>query len=88
MDEPKSELERGVAGAAKAFEAGLPIRERVAVTANVAAQFTGISRTRIYELLADGVIEGRIVRGRRLALVESLLRLIGDSPSTTRSRAA
>ena len=67
----------------------LPIRERVAITAQLAADFTGISRTRIYELLADGTIEGRIVRGRRLVLVSSLLKLLGESPSTAkRERAA
>lgn len=59
----------------------LPIRERYAVTAQTAAQFTGISRTRIYELLGDGTIEGKIIRGRRLVLVDSLLRLVGEAPS-------
>jgi len=62
----------------------LPIRDRVAVTAELASQFTGISRTRIYELLRDGAIEGKVVRGRRLVLVDSLLRLLGEAPSTKR----
>jgi predicted DNA-binding transcriptional regulator AlpA len=76
---------------ARAVEAGptqsLPIREREAVTALTAAQFIGISRTRIYELLQDGTLEGRVIRGRRVVLVRSLLRLIGESP-TTKRRAA
>lgn len=66
----------------------IPIRERAAVSANVAAQFTGISRTRIYELMADGSIEGRIIRGKRVVLVPSLLRLVGEAPSTKRVAAA
>ena len=66
----------------------LPIAERHAITAGLAAEFTGISRTRIYELLGDGTIEGKIVRGRRLVLVGSLLRLLGESPSTAKHERA
>ena len=66
----------------------LPIRERFAVTALVAAQFIGISRTRVYELLQSGVLEGRLVAGRRIVLVESLLRLVAEAPTTRRERAA
>ena len=65
----------------------LPIAERHAITAGLAAEFTGISRTRIYELLGDGTIEGKIVHGRRLVLVSSLLKLLGESPSTKRRAA-
>lgn len=69
-------------------QGALAIRDRYAVTAQTAAQFTGISRTRIYELLADGTIDGRIIRGRRVILVESLLRLVGEAPSAKREVAA
>ncbi len=74
----------------------LPIAERYAVTAVAAAQYIGISRSRIYELLADGTLEGQIIRGRQVVLVPSLLRMIGEAPTTrklarhekrTRSRA-
>jgi len=65
----------------------LPIRERACVTARVAAEFIGISRTRIYELLQDGTLEGRIIRGRRVVLVPSLLRLLGEAPSTRKAAA-
>jgi hypothetical protein len=58
----------------------LPIRERHAVTVPLAVQFIGISRTRIYELLAAGELEGKVIHGRRLVLVESLLRMIGEAP--------
>ena len=58
----------------------LPIRERYAVTVPLAVQFIGISRTRIYELLAAGELDGKVIHGRRLVLVESLLRMIGEAP--------
>ena len=69
------------AGAAKSV---LPIRDRVSVTVPMAAQFVGISKSRIYELLHSGDIDGKIIRGRRVVLVASLLRLVGESPSTRR----
>jgi hypothetical protein len=79
MEQPMSELHRGKEQAVKAFERGgpLPIRERAAVTVRVASEFSGISRTRIYELLDDGTLLGKTVRGRRLVFVPSLLRLVG-----------
>ena len=67
----------------------LPIAQRYAVTAQVAADFSGLSRTRVYEFLADGLLEGKVVKGRRLVIVSSLLKLLGQSPSTAkRERAA
>ena len=63
----------------------LPIPQRAGVTVGVASAFSGISRSRIYELLADGTLEGKNVLGRRIVLVPSLLRLIGEAPSTKRS---
>jgi predicted site-specific integrase-resolvase len=66
----------------------IPIRERYGVTAVAAAQFIGISRTRIYELLKDGTLEGKVVRGRRIVLVNSLLRMVGEAPPTAAKTAA
>jgi excisionase family DNA binding protein len=56
----------------------VPLRERLSVTVQVAASFTGISRSRLYEMLKAGDIEGCTVRGRRLVKVRSLLRLLGE----------
>jgi hypothetical protein len=66
------------------FQGGkaLPIRDRYAVVVPIAAEYSGISRTRIYELLADGTLEGKVVRGRRLVLVASLMKFMGEAPST------
>ena len=57
----------------------IPLRERVSVTVQVAAAFTGISRSRLYEMLKAGDIEGCMVSGRRLVKVQSLLRLLGEN---------
>lgn len=62
----------------------MPIRERHAVTAGMAAEFIGISRTRIYEMLASGELEGKVIHGRRVVLVESLLRMVDNAPTTSR----
>jgi hypothetical protein len=84
--ESNSDLHRGCAGAIKAFERQLPIGERYGVTVQIAAQFSGISRSRIYELLAAGVLEGKIIHGRRVVVVQSLLRMCGSAPSAKRER--
>ena len=62
----------------------LPLQERFGVTVNVAAEYTGISKSRIYELLHSGELEGKIIGGRRIVLVPSLLRLCGQAPSAKR----
>ena len=67
---------------------GLPIAERFGVTVGVAAEYSGISRSRIYELLAAGNIEGKIIHGRRIVLVESLLRMCGEAPAARKEAAA
>lgn len=56
----------------------IPIRERFGVTVPIAAQSIGIGRTRVYELLNDGTLEGRRIRGRRIVLVSSILRMLGE----------
>jgi len=84
---PNSDLHRGVAGAIKAFERRrLPITERFGVTVQMAAEFSGISRSRIYELLSDGTLEGKIIHGRRVVVVQSLLRMCGGAPSAKREK--
>jgi hypothetical protein len=83
-------LHRGVEQSLKAFERGgrLPISDRYGVTVQVAADFIGISRSRIYELLSGGELEGKIIHGRRIVIVESMLRMLGQAPGTTRATAA
>ena len=80
-----SPLHRGEENAVKAFQRGgsLPVRERYAVTVPVAATYVGISRSRIYELLKAGNLEGRIIHGRRVVLVSSLLRMAHAAPSAS-----
>ena len=86
-EESNSALHRGVAGAIKAFERRrLPIAERFGVTVLMAAEFSGISRSRIYELLLSGELEGRIIHGRRIVVVQSLLRLCGGAPHAKREK--
>jgi hypothetical protein len=86
-EESNSDLHRGTEGAIKAFERRLPITERYVVTVQLAAEFSGISRSRIYELLGDGTLEGKIIHGRRIVVVQSLLRMCGQAPSAKRSAA-
>lgn len=62
----------------------LPINERFGITVPLAAEFIGISRSRVYELLSAGDLEGRVIGGRRIVLVESLLRMLGRAPTTKR----
>ena len=59
----------------------IPLEERFGVTVNVAAEYVGISKSRIYELLQSGELEGKIIRGRRIVVVQSLLRMCGAAPS-------
>jgi hypothetical protein len=68
----------------KAPLAQIPIEKRYGITVPTAAQFIGISRTRVYELLAGGELEGKVIHGRRVVLVESLMRMLGKAPSAKR----
>jgi predicted DNA-binding transcriptional regulator AlpA len=72
---------------AEETSAPLPIAERFGVTVPLAAAYSGISRSRIYELLAAGELEGKIIHGRRIVVVQSLLRMCGQAPSAKRSAA-
>jgi hypothetical protein len=65
----------------------LPIAQRYGVTVPVASAYSGISKSRLYEFLADGLLEGKIVHGRRIVLVQSLLRLCGEAPSAAKRTA-
>jgi hypothetical protein len=65
----------------------LPVEKRYAITVPLASEFIGISKTRVYELLAAGDLEGKVLHGRRVVLVESLMRMLGKAPSAKRGRA-
>jgi excisionase family DNA binding protein len=65
----------------------LSLEERFGVTVAIAAEYVGISKSRIYELLADGSLAGRIIRGRRIVEIQGergLLRMCGEAPSAKR----
>jgi excisionase family DNA binding protein len=67
----------------------IPIRERLSVTVQTASEFSGISKSRLYEMLKDGALEGCTVRGRRLIKVRSLIRMVdGDKSAPESNRAA
>ena len=63
----------------------LPLEERFGVTVSVAAEYVGISKSRIYELLQNGELEGKIIRGRRIVVVQGLLRLCHKAPSAKKT---
>jgi hypothetical protein len=59
------------------------------VTVAVAAEFSGISKSSIYELLASGDLAGRIIAGRTIVEVQGaqgLLHLCGRAPSAKREK--
>lgn len=64
----------------------LPLEQRFGVTVNVAAEYVGISKSRIYEFLQTGELAGKIIGGRRIVLVPSLLHLCGQAPSAKREK--
>ena len=64
----------------------LPLEERFGVTVAIAAEYVGISKSRIYELLQSGELAGRIIRGRRIVEVKSLLRMCGEAPGAMREK--
>jgi hypothetical protein len=67
----------------------LSVEERFGVTVQFAAQYAGVSKSSIYELLAVGDLAGRVIAGRHIVEVQGprgLLRLCGKAPSTKRER--
>jgi excisionase family DNA binding protein len=53
-----------------------PFSERVTCTISEACAASGLGRTKIYEILADGRLESTRIDRRRLILVASLLKLL------------
>jgi hypothetical protein len=64
----------------------IPLEQRFGVTVQFAAQYAGISRSSIYELLAAGDLDGRVIAGRRIVVVQSLLRMCGEAPTAKREK--
>jgi hypothetical protein len=64
----------------------VPLEQRFGVTVQFAAQYAGVSRSSIYELLDGGELAGRVIAGRRIVEVKSLLKLCGEAPRTKRQR--
>jgi len=67
----------------------LPLEQRFGVTVATAAEFSGISKSSVYELLASGDLAGRIIAGRMIVEVQGpkgLLHLCARAPSTKREK--
>ena len=67
----------------------VPLEQRFGVTVQFAAQYAGVSKSSIYELLAVGDLAGRVIAGRHIVEVQGprgLLRLCGKAPSTKREK--
>jgi hypothetical protein len=67
----------------------LSLKERFGVTVAIAAEFSGVSKSSIYELLAAGDLAGRIIAGRTIVEVQGprgLLHLCGEAPSAKREK--
>jgi excisionase family DNA binding protein len=64
----------------------LPLEQRFGVTVAVAAEYIGISKSRVYELLQTGELAGRVIHGRRIVEMQSLLRMCGEAPSAKREK--
>ena len=64
----------------------IPLDQRFGVTVQFAAQYAGISRSSIYALLAAGDLDGRVIAGRHIVEVQSLLRLCGEAPRAKRQK--
>ena len=65
----------------------IPLDQRFGVTVQFAAQYAGISKSSIYELLASGDLAGRIIAGRMIVEMQGpqgLLHLCGQAPSAKR----
>ncbi len=60
----------------------IPLEARISVGIDNAAKLTGLSRSRIYELMGEGKVRSVHIGRRRLVLVSSLRELLGESAST------
>lgn len=56
----------------------LPVAQRATVSVRTACDYSGLSRSTIYELIASKELDSTLVQGRRLIRVPSLLRLVGE----------
>jgi uncharacterized protein YbbC (DUF1343 family) len=63
----------------------MPFAQRLTCTIVDACQATGLGRTKLYELIGNGVLVTTTVGRRRLVLVRSLLSLIEGKQSQTGS---
>ena len=48
----------------------LSLKERFGVTVAIAAEFSGVSKSSIYEMLASGDLAGRVIAGRMIVEVQ------------------
>jgi len=53
------------------------LARRLTVSPAEASELTGLSRSRLYELIADGSLQSTRVGARRLVFVHSIRRLLG-----------
>lgn len=60
----------------------------ISVSVPMAAQMTSLSRSRMYELVADGSVKSTMVGGRRVVLVSSLKELVGEMDDQPEGKAA
>lgn len=58
----------------------VPIRDRYCVTVPVAMEFVGLSRSTLWELIKAGELESKLLHGRRVILVASLIRMVDGAP--------
>ena len=66
-------------GVASAVEAvAIPFAQRLSCTIAEACEVTGLGRTKLYELIADGRLATTTIGRRRLVLVRSLLSLVDN----------
>jgi hypothetical protein len=65
----------------------LPISERYCVTVPTAVQYVGLSRSKLWELIKAGEVESKLLHGRRVILVSSLMKLVGEAPQDARAAA-
>lgn len=55
----------------------IPFAQRLTCTVAEACQATGLGRTKIYELIGNGLVTTTTIGRRRLVVVQSLLSLVG-----------